>query len=71
MLKPATVLADFVLERIDAEPLGRRVTITRALAAVTVNQAQRAELLAMANELEAIQHRHNQLLLNFRGGRKS
>ncbi len=71
MLKPAAILSEFVLERIEGEPLARRIVLCRALAAVTANKTQRAELVAMADELARIERRHRQLLINFRGGRAS
>ncbi len=58
------------MEKLDAAPIARRVQIARALVEVTADAKQRAELTAMADELESIQHRHHQLLLNLKQGGK-
>lgn len=70
MRKPVTVITAYVLEKLDSEPLSRRVHLLRCLA--EVSPTERAALTSMADELEAIQQRHEQLLLNLKqGGRRA
>jgi hypothetical protein len=47
-------------------PIRRRVLITRALAEVTANAKERADLLSVANLLEDVERNHRQLVLNFK-----
>lgn len=68
MLKPSTVLTGYILERLPSEPIARRIELTRALALISPTREQ-VELNKMADELENIERRHQQLLLNFKGGR--
>ena len=67
MGKPASsVLAEFVMERLPEEPMAKRIQLTRALAVLTSDRDEQHALTVMADELEDIQRRHHQLLLNFR-----
>lgn len=65
MPKPATILAEFVLEKLPQEPAARRVELTRALAAVS-SPRERADLLMIAALLEDVEKNHRQLVLNFK-----
>lgn len=68
MTTPArNLLVEFVLEKSVEAPLGRRALLYRALAAELPGTApQFKRLTRLADELEAIEERHEQLLLNFR-----
>jgi hypothetical protein len=66
MDKPASLLFDFVLEKSADEPLRRRVVIYRALVEVIPSPKECRDLARMADELEAIEVRHQQLLLDLR-----
>lgn len=62
-----TLLTSFVLEHSINAPLTLRMQLYRALAAELPESAiEFAHLTALADELEAIEARHDQLLLNFR-----
>ena len=59
----ATITA-YVLERLDGEPVNKRVRIYRALAEVAIpDDAKR--FLALANECEAVDVAHQQLAFDF------
>lgn len=67
MHRPVQILNEFVLERVAEVPLHRRITILRALAALLPAKSTKSRaLLAMADELQAIEERHQQLLLDFK-----
>jgi hypothetical protein len=63
---PTAILSEFVLEQLPEVPIRRRVLITRALAEVTANAKERADLLSVANLLEDVERNHRQLVLNFK-----
>jgi hypothetical protein len=69
MHKPVGLLYDFVLEKAADEPLRRRLVLYRALAEVMPSPKECRELSRLADELEAIEARHQQLLLDLRGAR--
>ncbi len=64
-MKPLATITEFVLAKLDGEPIKRRIEIKRALAAVMPTAKQAKELDAMADELEQIEARHRQLVLDF------
>jgi hypothetical protein len=66
--RPVTFLHDFVLEKSADEPVRKRLLLYRALAAVLPAPEKCRELIALADELESIEARHNQLLLDLRQG---
>lgn len=66
MPKPTTVITDFVLEKLSHEPVQRRIIITRALAEVSANAQERANLQSLANLLEDVERNHQQLVLDFK-----
>jgi hypothetical protein len=69
MLTPANrVLVEFVLDHSGGEPVAKRIELYRALAA-TMSEADEAfaQLTRLADDLEAVDESHAQLLLNFRG----
>ncbi len=70
MTNPARrLLVEFVLERSVEEPLSKRGALYRALAAELPGCSEEFKaLMAMADELEAIEARHQQLLLDLRAG---
>jgi hypothetical protein len=49
-----------------SEPIDTRIELARALAAMSADKTQAALLNQMADELEAVQRRHKQLVLDFR-----
>jgi hypothetical protein len=65
---PVSLLCDFVLEKSADEPVRRRLVLYRALATIVPVPAKCRELASLAAELEAIETRHNQLLLDLRQG---
>jgi hypothetical protein len=61
------LLTDYVLEHCVQEPLTLRLSLYRALAAdLPANAPEFAQLTAMADELEGIEARHQQLVLDFK-----
>jgi hypothetical protein len=68
MIDPAhQALADFVLDRATGESAAKRVRLYRALASIFPGRSQEfKQLTDLADELEAIDDRAGQLLLNFR-----
>jgi hypothetical protein len=69
------LLLQFVLEKLEGEPLARRVKLYRALAADVPETAPEFKLLtSLADALEELLERHDQLLLNItaqQGGSQS
>lgn len=66
MPNAADRIAGFVLERLPEEPIRRRIPMLRDLAAFAPSNARRRTLIAMADELQDIEERHHQLLLDFK-----
>lgn len=66
MVRPATVIREYVLETIEREPLAKRIEILRALAAVAPDSTEARCLTEMASALAAVQQQHEQLLLDFK-----
>lgn len=64
-MSPSTLLTRFVLEKMDAESIRTRITLVRALAQVAPSDAERNALNNHADELEAIERSHRQLVLDF------
>lgn len=60
-----SVISAFVMDKLDGEPIARRIQLKRALAEIVPTPKQRAALLKMADDLEAIERRHRQLVLDF------
>lgn len=61
------LLAEFVLEKSAAEPLPRRAALYRAIAATLGEAAPEfAALMRMADELDAVDVHHQQLLFRLR-----
>jgi len=54
------------MERLEGETIARRILLNRALSALTVDIQEQKSLNQMADELEAIQRKHQQLLLDFK-----
>ncbi len=63
---PLEILEEFILEKASGEPIRRRLLIYRALACQIKDLNFKKELNALAQELEAAEHHHQQLLLSFR-----
>lgn len=62
------VLTEFVLERMELEPIAKRIELLRSLAIFNVSGSpkEREELHALADELEQIERKHRQLVLDFK-----
>lgn len=61
------LLTEFVLEKSTEEPLRRRLLLYRALAAGLPEASEDfRKLMTLADELESIEARHQQLLLDLR-----
>lgn len=63
---PATVVVEFVLERLSDEPIQRRITLTRALSQLAPTADLQSALHSMTAELEKIERQHQQMLLDFK-----
>lgn len=71
MDKPVQLLNRYVLDRSATEPLPVRAELYRALAEVVGDQAESKRLRSRASELESIDEKHRQLVLDFQRGAKS
>ena len=65
-LPTAELLTEYILEKLSEEPVGKRILLYRAIAIETKCPLLTANCRRLANELEAIEARHEQLVLNFR-----
>ena len=61
-----SVLFDFVLEKAAEETASRRVQLYRALASVIGHEKEAITLITLADDLEAIERKHRQLVLDFK-----
>jgi hypothetical protein len=61
-------LAEFILEQASEQPLERRILLYRALSVELRHRDLQKKCTALADELESIEARHNQLLLDLRQG---
>lgn len=59
-------LHSFVLERVGELPLGRRIIVLRALAAVVGDQATARSLTKHVRTLQRIEREHRQLTFRFK-----
>jgi hypothetical protein len=66
MSRTARLLQEFILEKIEGESLGRRIVLKRALAHETTDKTLALRLNALADDLEQIEARHRQLVLDFK-----
>jgi hypothetical protein len=64
---PAQIVCTYVLMKAADEAPSRRGRLYRALAAVVGNEADATSLLALADDCDAIERKHQQLVLNFKG----
>jgi hypothetical protein len=64
--QPTSILFDFVLEKAADETAARRVRLYRALASVIGNESDAVTLVTLADDLEAIERKHRQLVLDFK-----
>lgn len=63
----ANVLTEFVLARMEHEPIAKRIELLRSLAIyMHATPSQCAEFHAMADELEQIEQKHRQMVLDFK-----
>jgi hypothetical protein len=65
-LPPAELLTEYILEKLSEEPVGKRILLYRAIAIETKCPVLTAACRRLANELEAIEARHEQLVLDFK-----
>lgn len=63
---PSTLIADYVLEQIEHEPISKRIELTLALAAQSPTNAEKHALLVIVHDLRAIERKHRQLVLDFK-----
>lgn len=61
---PAEIIFNYVLERMQSEPIDKRIQLLRSLAYYSADKSEMASLVKMANALEEVQRSHRQLLLN-------
>lgn len=66
MKSAVSLVTDYVLEKLPAEPVHRRITITRALATLESDQVAQAALHGIANDLERVERRQRKLTLHFK-----
>lgn len=66
MPKESAIITEFVLDRLADEPIARRIQLTRALANITGDSSERAELVEIANALEHADRRQRKLTLRFK-----
>lgn len=61
-------ITGFVLDRMEAEPIAKRIELLRSLAILDTNAApkEREHFHALADELEQIERKHRQLVLDFK-----
>ncbi len=65
-LTPKAFLDAFILEQIESQPLANRILLYRSFAAQTQDASLRKSCLSLAADLEDIERRHQQLLLDFK-----
>ena len=65
MKNAATILSFYVFNKLSAEPVHPRITLTRALAAIEPYKKKQAALHAIANQLEKTERAHVQMLPNY------
>lgn len=68
-MNAAARMTAFVLDRAGEEPIARRARLYRDLAELAVDESIALRLQVLAAELEDIEARHHQLVLDFRGRR--
>lgn len=66
MFKPVETITRYVLDKLSSEALSKRAELYRALAAITPSKKERRVYEGLANECDAIQEAHDQLVFNFR-----
>ncbi|MBM3851601.1 MAG: hypothetical protein FJ399_00435 [Verrucomicrobia bacterium] len=62
----ATRIAEFVIEKAADEPMMTRAQLYRDLASLVVDENTARALIALSVELEQIERRHEQLVLDFK-----
>lgn len=65
-MSDSDTLVDFILARLDAEPLATRVKMYRALSSFAARTEDRRSFEKLARELEAVDAAHQQLVFDFR-----
>jgi hypothetical protein len=65
-MKPLTRIVDFVLEQAASQSAARRIGLYRDLADIAGTTHEAKQLTALANELEAVEAHHQQLVLDFK-----
>lgn len=60
------VITDYLHERMQDEPIARRIQLTKALAEIAPTPNEREDLLNHVRQLEAVERSSRQLLLNLR-----
>lgn len=65
MRSPATIVTDYVLAKLDGEPVAKRAELYRALAGLAAPTDQKI-FAALAADCDAISNAHDQFVLNFK-----
>lgn len=60
------LLVEFVLEKIEGEPMARRIGLLHGLGCMTAGHQISMTFHTMADELEQIEEKHRQLVLDFK-----
>ena len=68
MRNPVTILDEYVMCNAEREPMAVRAKLYRALAEVVTNTNRSSELRKLAIDLDDIERRHAQLVLDFKRG---
>lgn len=66
MKSPTAILTEYVLEKLPAEPVHKRIQLTRALASVENDKKKSAALNSIAADLARIERRQRKLTFNFK-----
>lgn len=66
MSSPGTRVIEYVLSKLDAEPVAKRAELYRALAAIAPTTTDRRRFDMLAADCEAVDAAHEQLVLDFK-----
>ena len=62
----SSIITSFVLENLHAQPVSRRVEITRAAASIVPDEGDRRSLLQIASALERTERQQRKLMLRIK-----
>jgi hypothetical protein len=66
MSNAASRLSEFVLSQLAAQPVSKRIALYRDLAQVAANPKEAKRFTRIADDLQAIERSHAQLILDFK-----